>query len=110
MPLAESAEQIIQTASINEKITIIKELLTMLTSLHAQNIAHRDIKPANILYYNGGYVLSDFGLVFSIKKPPKLLLVQNSEQNGQYPLRWSVMQFTLINTKLMYILWPKQFG
>jgi len=71
MPLAESAEQIIHTASINEKITIIKELLTMLTSLHAQEIAHRDIKPANILYYNGSYVLSDFGLVFFNKKTSK---------------------------------------
>ncbi len=49
MPLAESAEQRIQTATIDEKIRIIQELLAMLTSLHAQDIAHRDIKPGNIL-------------------------------------------------------------
>ena len=71
MPLAESAEQRMQTATIDEKIRIIQELLAMLTSLHAQDIAHRDIKPGNILYYNGGYVLSDFGLVFFNKKTSK---------------------------------------
>lgn len=71
MPLAESAEQKIQNASIDKKIAIIQELLKMLTSLHAQDIAHRDIKPANILYYNGKYVLSDFGLVFFNKKTAK---------------------------------------
>ncbi len=49
MPLSESAEQRIQTATIDEKIRIIQELLAMLTSLHAQDIAHQDIKPGNIL-------------------------------------------------------------
>lgn len=71
MPLAESAEIRIQKASLDEKITIIQELLSMLKSLHAKNIAHRDIKPANILFYNGSYVMSDFGLVFFNKKTAK---------------------------------------
>lgn len=71
MPLAESAEKRIHNANIEEKIFIINELLHMLSDLHAQNIAHRDIKPANILYYNGSYVLSDFGLVFFNKKTMK---------------------------------------
>lgn len=71
MPLAESAEVRIKQATVDEKIIIIKEILAMLTSLHAQGIAHRDIKPANILYFKGNYVLSDFGLVFFQKKTAK---------------------------------------
>ena len=71
MPLAESAEIRMKQATVNEKIGIIQEILAMLTSLHAQGIAHRDIKPANILYYEGNYVLSDFGLVFFHKKTSK---------------------------------------
>ena len=71
MPLAESAEMRMKQATVNEKIGIIQEILAMLTSLHAQGIAHRDIKPANILYYEGNYVLSDFGLVFFHKKTSK---------------------------------------
>ena len=71
MPLAESAIKKIQKASISEKISIIQELLAMLTSLHNHNIAHRDIKPENILFYNNSYVLSDFGLVFFNKKTMK---------------------------------------
>lgn len=71
MPLAESAEKRMQKAGIDERIAIIQEVLAMLTYLHAQGIAHRDIKPANILFYDGGYVLSDFGLVFFNKKTMK---------------------------------------
>lgn len=71
MPLAESVEMRLKQATVNEKIGIIQEILAMLTSLHAQGIAHRDIKPANILYYEGNYVLSDFGLVFFHKKTSK---------------------------------------
>jgi len=47
-----------------ERINAIKDILVMLSSLHAMKVAHRDIKPANILFYKGQYVLSDFGLVF----------------------------------------------
>lgn len=64
MPLAENAEIIIKKANIDQKISIILELLEMLVFLHSKGIAHRDIKPANILLFNGRFVLSDFGLVF----------------------------------------------
>lgn len=71
MPLAEPIESILKWADIDEKITIIKELLAMLTSLHEHQIAHRDIKPSNVLRYNGKFVLADFGLVFFNKKTAK---------------------------------------
>lgn len=71
MPLAKPAEHLIAQMSMDDKIKVVIELLEMLTSLHSKGVAHRDIKPANILYHNGNFVLSDFGLVFFSKKMAK---------------------------------------
>lgn len=68
MPLAESVEQKIKNFPLDEKVEVIQMLLNMLVNLHKNGIAHRDIKPANILYYNGKFVLSDFGLVYFKRK------------------------------------------
>lgn len=68
MPLAESVEQKIKKFTLDEKVEVIRMLLNMLVDLHQNGIAHRDIKPANILFYNGEFVLSDFGLVYFNKK------------------------------------------
>lgn len=68
MPLAESVEQKIKKFTLDEKVEVIRMLLNMLVDLHQNGIAHRDIKPANILFYNGEFVLSDFGLVYFKKK------------------------------------------
>lgn len=65
MPRALTLKQQFQKLhKFEERINAIKDILEMLHSLHCLKVAHRDIKPANILYYNGQYVLSDFGLVF----------------------------------------------
>lgn len=68
MPLAESVEQKIKKFTLEEKVEVVRMLLNMLVDLHQNSIAHRDIKPANILFYNGEFVLSDFGLVYFKKK------------------------------------------
>lgn len=41
----------------------MSELAKTLARLHSKGICHRDIKPANILFHDGHFVLSDFGLV-----------------------------------------------
>lgn len=86
MPLAESAEERILKSkmSVDEKIIIIQELLVMLKSLHAIDVAHRDIKPANILFHNGKYVLSDFGLVFFSSKTSK------TPPNAKLGAKWTI--------------------
>lgn len=68
MPLAESVEQKIKKFTLDEKVEVVRMLLNMLVDLHQNSIAHRDIKPANILFYDGEFVLSDFGLVHFNKK------------------------------------------
>lgn len=67
MPLATPIDRIKQIP-LDDRINVIRQLLHMLVTLHQNGIAHRDIKPANILFYNGEYVLSDFGLVYFNKK------------------------------------------
>lgn len=61
MPIAEKIEG--KCDDIDKTIDAIIQIAETLVQLHAQGYAHRDIKPMNILYYNGRFVLCDFGLV-----------------------------------------------
>lgn len=65
MPKAKSIfEHIEESKSFVDEIVLgIVEIAETLCSLHSEGITHRDIKPDNILFYNGRYCLSDFGLV-----------------------------------------------
>ncbi|MCL2887757.1 MAG: protein kinase [Elusimicrobia bacterium] len=49
--------------NIGNKVKCVIELAESLSELHAKGICHRDIKPSNLYFYNGGFVLADFGLV-----------------------------------------------
>ena len=46
-----------------EAVTVVRDLLEGLETLHAANLIHRDIKPDNIIFVNGKAKLSDPGLV-----------------------------------------------
>jgi len=60
----------------------IKNLDTVVTLLHHNNITHRDIKPDNIMVNeNGGLKLLDYGLA-CINKPDDPLYCGNFEING----------------------------
>ena len=63
MPLAEPLKNR-KLNSLQEKCDAIYDILKGIETLHKLQIAHRDIKPENILFYNGKYYLSDFGLIF----------------------------------------------
>ena len=47
--------------SKEQKVSIIKQLLTTLSTLHAQGILHGDIKPENLMYDGKKLVVIDFG-------------------------------------------------
>ena len=63
MPIAQSAEQLLNGKSIEYKVDAILQVCETLKELHNRKIAHRDIKPPNLLFYNSNYSLADFGLV-----------------------------------------------
>ncbi|EJM9694869.1 TPA: protein kinase [Escherichia coli] len=70
MELAEcSLEDEIAAGTLNQddKVKIIKMVLSGLGFIHSKNYIHRDIKPLNILKFSSGvYKLSDFGLAKSL--------------------------------------------
>jgi len=48
--------------SIENVLDAMADILQGLEVIHKKNIIHRDLKPANILWYEGRWVLSDFGM------------------------------------------------
>lgn len=66
MPLAErSLEQHLQQSEgsleLEESISILTDIASALVEIEPV-IVHRDLKPANILFYNGRWMLADFGI------------------------------------------------
>ncbi|MCC5479058.1 serine/threonine-protein kinase [Streptomyces barringtoniae] len=65
MPLAEgSLQDQLEYGPIHEEesIGIITDVLYALEYAHQQGVLHRDLKPANLLFLDGRWVISDFGL------------------------------------------------
>jgi tetratricopeptide (TPR) repeat protein len=65
MELLENAQGFTQYAAgvtIEQRLSLIAELLHALIYLHRRGILHRDLKPSNILVVNGHVKVLDFGL------------------------------------------------
>lgn len=68
LPGASLQERIKKQLSLNDTLTIIREIASALNYSHQQGIIHRDIKPDNILFRaDGSAVLCDFGIAKSVK-------------------------------------------
>ncbi len=54
--------------SLDESITITKQVASALDYAHRQGLVHRDIKPENILLQEGEAMLTDFGIALAVKE------------------------------------------
>lgn len=66
MPLAERSlelhlRQSEETLELEQSISILTDIASSLVEIEPV-IVHRDLKPANILFYNGRWMLADFGI------------------------------------------------
>ena len=71
MPVAEAIMKHIKKTE-SSAVEIVQggiQLAETLNQLHSNNVSHRDIKPDNILFYDGRYCLSDFGLASFPENP-----------------------------------------
>ncbi len=55
-----------------ELLVVVQALAEGLNFLHGRGIVHRDVKPDNLLYVEGGWKLSDFGLTRTLKSLARL--------------------------------------
>ncbi|MFF8608408.1 serine/threonine-protein kinase [Streptomyces sp. NPDC015346] len=65
MPVAEgSLDDLLKLGPIpaDETVAILADVLYAVEHAHQQGVLHRDLKPANLLYLEGRWVISDFGL------------------------------------------------
>ena len=54
--------------SVDEALSITKQVASALDYAHAQGVVHRDIKPENILLHEGLAVLADVGIALAVKE------------------------------------------
>jgi serine/threonine protein kinase len=54
--------------SVDEAVSITKQVASALDYAHSHGVVHRDIKPENILIHEGEAVLADFGIALAVKE------------------------------------------
>src|SRR5262245_1666138 len=54
--------------SIEDALTITRQVASALDYAHRNGVVHRDIKPENILFHEGEAVLADFGIALAVKE------------------------------------------
>lgn len=78
MPVADKIKDHCET--VDDVVNGVLGIAETLVELHKVGLSHRDIKPDNMLYYDGRWVLCDFGLVDIPDNPHNL--TKNAKRIG----------------------------
>ena len=72
------------TFSVEESLTIVKQLLEIVMTIHSHGIVHRDLRIPNILLRNGELYIIDFGLACYMKDQVNLDSIRNPKKIESY--------------------------
>ncbi|CAG8659486.1 14218_t:CDS:2, partial [Dentiscutata heterogama] len=81
-PLRHYLEQNFKSLKWHDKLNLAKQLVSVVTCLHDNNIIHMNLHSENILIHNNNIKLSDFGTSKRLSKSPTIIL--NLLENIQY--------------------------
>ena len=62
--------------SIDEAVSLARQVLSALEHAHQRGVVHRDIKPANILIHEGEAMVADFGIALAVSEAADSRLTQ----------------------------------
>lgn len=64
LPVAESAEEALGRApSVEQVLSAVADIASVLSRLHERGLAHRDVKPQNLFRHDGQWCVGDLGLL-----------------------------------------------
>ena len=86
--------------SVEESLTIVKQLFEIVMTIHSHGIVHRDLRIPNILLRNGELYIIDFGLACYMKEQIPLDSIHNPKKIESY-----ISDLYCIGHFLLYLLY-----
>lgn len=88
------------TFSLESSLTIVKQLLEIVMTIHSHGIVHRDLRIPNILLHDGQLYIIDFGLACYTKDQDHLDPIRNPKKTESY-----ISDLYCIGHFLLYLLY-----
>lgn len=79
MPIATPIAEVLEKVPLDEVVSAVREIAQALAVLHTRGVYHRDVKPGNCYYWEGRFVIGDFGLA---EFPDKQDLTRSDKKLG----------------------------
>ncbi|MFJ8246178.1 serine/threonine-protein kinase [Peribacillus asahii] len=89
-----------QTFSVHESLTLVKQLLEIVLTIHDHGIVHRDLRIPNILLHHNKLYVIDFGLACYMKESINIDTIKNPKKVENY-----ISDLYYIGHFLLYLLY-----